>query len=54
VRSIGAIQNGKTAYDQIDWTQPSALVMGSEGSGFVGEELSLFDETINILYERAC
>jgi TrmH family RNA methyltransferase len=48
VRSVAATQNGKTAYDKVDWKQPSAVVMGSEGSGFSVEELALFDETLRI------
>jgi 23S rRNA (guanosine2251-2'-O)-methyltransferase len=48
VALIGAIQKGKVDYDRADWTKPSALVMGSEGSGFTREELVLFNETIRI------
>ncbi len=48
VRVLAATQQGKKFYDQVDWTEPTALVLGAEGSGFSKEQLSLFDETIKI------
>ncbi len=45
---VGAVQDGRIDYDQVDWTRPSALVMGSEGTGFSAAELKLFTETVKI------
>ncbi|MCB4756652.1 MAG: RNA methyltransferase [Elusimicrobia bacterium] len=48
---VMADQNGTTSYDQYDWTQPTALVLGSEGAGFTAEEKALFNESIRIPME---
>jgi TrmH family RNA methyltransferase len=48
IRVRAAVQKGTVRYDQADWTVPSALVMGAEGSGFSNQEQSLFDEKISI------
>lgn len=48
VALVGAVQDGHIDYDRFDWTRPSALVMGSEGTGFTKDELALFTETVRI------
>ena len=48
VALLGATQNGKMDYDRVDWTKPSALVVGSEGKGFSDAELALFSQTVRI------
>lgn len=48
IRSIAATQNGKTAYDEFNWNQPVALIVGSEGAGFTDKEIQQFDETVAI------
>lgn len=48
IRIGAAIQKGSIPYDRYSWTQPSALVLGSEGSGFNNDELNLFDDTLQI------
>ncbi|MBV9079884.1 MAG: RNA methyltransferase, partial [Elusimicrobia bacterium] len=45
---VGATQNGRVDYDRIDWTRPTALVLGSEGGGFSDEDAALFSETAKI------
>jgi len=48
IRIGAAIQKGSIPYDRYSWAQPSALVLGSEGSGFNNDELNLFDDTLQI------
>ena len=47
-RVVGAAQDGKKVYHQISWRKPTALVMGSEGSGLPIEEHKYLKETIRI------
>ena len=45
---VGATQNGRLAYDRLDWTRPIALVLGSEGGGFSEADAALLTETAKI------
>ncbi len=48
VQVLGATQHGNKYYDQVDWTKPTALVLGAEGSGFSKDQENIFDQTIKI------
>ena len=48
IRVIAADGRGKTAIDQIDLRQPSALVLGSEGEGIATDILRKADEVAHI------
>jgi RNA methyltransferase, TrmH family len=48
VRLTGATLSAARTHTQVDWTLPSALVLGSEAGGLSREELRLLDETIRI------
>jgi len=45
---VAANQVGAISYERVEWTAPTALVVGSEGAGFTGTDASLFDQTIRI------
>lgn len=48
IRLMAATQDGKDSHDSVDWRGPAALVVASEGAGFSGTDVSLFDKTIRI------
>jgi TrmH family RNA methyltransferase len=48
ITSICADAEAQTAYTEIDWTKPSALILGTESTGFTPEELENADERIRI------
>jgi tRNA G18 (ribose-2'-O)-methylase SpoU len=48
LRLRAAAQNGSTDYDRVDWSGPSALILGSEGAGFSAEDLRNVYESIRI------
>ncbi len=48
ISSYAATANGALAYDEVNWKNDSALIMGSEGAGFAKQELDACDETIRI------
>jgi TrmH family RNA methyltransferase len=48
INTAAAHQNGKTTYTKLDWTRPTALVVGSEGRGFSDQVLREIDATVNI------
>lgn len=48
VISICADAEAKTSYTDIDWTGPSALVLGPESAGFTNEELDSAERRVSI------
>ena len=46
--SICADAEGGTTYTQIDWTGPTALILGPESTGFTAEELQGADYAVSI------
>lgn len=44
----GMKADGKLRYDQVDWTQPSAIILGSEANGMGPEADTIADDTIHI------
>ncbi|HXW34759.1 MAG TPA: TrmH family RNA methyltransferase, partial [Acidimicrobiales bacterium] len=45
---VGAVARGGTPYTEIDWTVPSAIVLGNESGGLDPEAASLLEETVTI------
>jgi RNA methyltransferase, TrmH family len=48
IRSICADAHGSTVHTSIDWTQPTALILGPESEGFLREELENADENVAV------
>lgn len=48
ITSICADVEARTAYTDIDWTRPSALVLGPESTGFTAEELDQAEQLVSI------
>jgi TrmH family RNA methyltransferase len=48
IRTVGTSLGATKAHTEMDWTQPCALVVGSEASGLKESELSLLDEAVRI------
>jgi TrmH family RNA methyltransferase len=48
ITSICADAEAQTAYTEIDWTKPSALILGTESTGFTPEELASAEHVITI------
>lgn len=48
VRTIVADLSAATAYAELKWDQPSALILGRESTGFSSEEISAADEVVRI------
>jgi RNA methyltransferase, TrmH family len=48
IKTVAATPYARVTYDEHDWRQPSALAVGSEGSGFSANELKLFPDQIKI------
>lgn len=48
LRTVCADIRAEKFYKQVDWTQPSLLVFGSEGQGLSEREVSLVEERIKI------
>lgn len=48
IQTVAADQNGDEEYDAFDWTKPTALVVGAEGSGLTDTEMATVDRTIRI------
>lgn len=48
IASICADAEANTAYTQIDWTRPSALILGTESTGFTPEELAGAEQRVRI------
>jgi TrmH family RNA methyltransferase len=46
--SICADGEATTAYTEIDWTKPSALILGPESTGFTAEELDSAEHRVRI------
>jgi RNA methyltransferase, TrmH family len=45
---ICADAEGGTSYTEIDWTRPTALILGPESTGFTGEELGNAEHAVSI------
>jgi TrmH family RNA methyltransferase len=48
IATICADVDASTAYTEIDWTRPSALILGPESTGLAPEELELADQRVSI------
>ena len=48
ITSVCADAEAHAAYTEIDWTKPSALILGPESSGFSSEELGQADQRVCI------
>ena len=48
IATICAAVEATTAYTQIDWTRPSALILGPESTGLSAEELELAEQQVSI------
>lgn len=47
-KSISADVHAKKPYIEVDWTHPTAIVMGAESAGLTAEEIALTDEAVRI------
>lgn len=48
IATVCADVDATTSYTQIDWTGPSALILGPESTGLSSEELALADHKVSI------
>lgn len=48
IATVCAAVDATTSYTKIDWTGPSALILGPESTGLTAEELELADQRVNI------
>ena len=48
IATICADVNATTSYTEIDWTGPSALILGPESTGLTAEEIQLADYRVSI------
>ena len=48
LKSVCADAEAQTEYTEIDWTKPSALILGTESTGFTPQELESADELVHI------
>ncbi len=48
IQCLTAVADGKERYDRVDWKKPTALFLGSEGSGFTAQQLEDLPQTIKI------
>ena len=48
IATICADVDATTAYTEIDWTGPSALILGPESTGLTAEELEIADQRVSI------
>jgi TrmH family RNA methyltransferase len=48
IATVCADVDAKTAYTGVDWTGPSALILGPESTGLTAEELELADQRVSI------
>lgn len=48
IATVCADAEATTAYTEIDWTRPSALILGPESTGFTAEELQSAEQRVRI------
>jgi len=48
VRTVGADARGPTTFTEIDWREPRALILGTESTGLLPEEIASADEAVKI------
>lgn len=48
ITSVCADAEARAAYTEIDWTRPSALILGTESTGFTEEELQKAQQRVRI------
>ncbi|MEK6283847.1 MAG: RNA methyltransferase [Acidobacteriota bacterium] len=48
IQTICADVHSPTSYDEVDWRQPSALILGPESSGLSRDEIDLADQAVRI------
>jgi tRNA G18 (ribose-2'-O)-methylase SpoU len=48
IHTICADAHGGTRYNEVDWTQPWALILGPESAGFSPEELRAAKQTVSV------
>ena len=51
VRTVGADAAGSKTFTEIDWRGPRALIVGTESTGLLPDELALADEAVRIPME---
>ncbi len=48
VQVLAAVKRGDLCFDQVDWTQPTALLLGNEGAGLSESDVAQASKTIHI------
>ena len=48
LRTVCADVRAATSYSEVEWTRPTAIVMGAESDGLSEEEIAVADETVKI------
>jgi TrmH family RNA methyltransferase len=48
IMTVCSAVDATTSYTEIDWTGPSALILGPESTGLTPEELQLADRRVSI------
>jgi RNA methyltransferase, TrmH family len=48
VRTVGADAQGPTTFTEVDWRKPRALILGTESTGLLPEEIASADEAVRI------
>ncbi len=48
IQTIGADVHAAISYDEVDWSQPSALILGAESSGLSSEEIAAATTSVRI------
>jgi TrmH family RNA methyltransferase len=48
VRTVGADVHAAKSYHELDWTPPTAIIMGAESDGLSPEEIAFADDTVRI------
>ncbi len=48
IQTICADVHASASYDQVDWKQPSALILGPESTGLTSEEIAVADHAVKI------
>jgi RNA methyltransferase, TrmH family len=51
VRTVGAAAKGSKSFTEIDWRGPCALIVGTESTGLLPDELAAADEAVRIPME---
>ena len=52
IRVLGTAPSARRTIDQWDWREPTAVVIGNEGSGLSDEEIQLCDSVVRIPHQK--